>query len=101
MFPLKLNAHEVMGCSMASEVCRKEIERPLGNGRVVLYSLVPSPTPSFSSHSTRYRAASDEKLSVGLGMRLVPAWSLFQDGPDTDQHDHLPSTWCEHLCPRS
>ena len=37
-------------------------------------SLVPSPTPSFSSLAVRYiplyRTASDEKLGVGLGTRL-------------------------------
>jgi len=27
MFPLKLNAQEVMGCSMASEVWGKEVNR--------------------------------------------------------------------------
>ena len=33
-------------------------------------SLVPSPTPSFSSLAVRYHTASDEKLGVGLGTRL-------------------------------
>ena len=41
-------------------------------------SLIPSPTPSFSrsqSHSLLYRTASDEKLGVGLGMRLQTKWN--------------------------
>ena len=35
-------------------------------GTPIVFSLVPSPTPSFSSLLT----ASDEKLGVGLGTRL-------------------------------
>ena len=34
---------------------------------LTVYSLVPSPTPSFSSLAVRYCTASDEKLGVGLG----------------------------------
>ena len=40
--------------------------------RQLIISLVPSPTPSFSSLlSTVKRTASDEKLGVGLGTRLT------------------------------
>ena len=42
---------------------------PCGRSQVALFpSLVPSPTPSFSSLAVRY---SDEKLGVGLGTRLI------------------------------
>ena len=71
------------GCGMGDRVeCGHVSElltfaqTPLGK----LSSLVPSPTPSFSSFAVHvrrctrpsplYRTASDEKLGVGLGMRL-------------------------------
>ena len=48
-------------------------------------SLVPSPTPSFSSllSTVPYYVCSDEKLGVGLGTRLViPASYLHVGGVD-------------------